>query len=51
MVYKEDTDDSTVSHIRRLSEEERVGQLARMLSGDQLTEAAIQNARELLKAN
>lgn len=51
MVYKEDTDDSTVSHIRRLSEDERVGQLARMLSGDQLTEAAIQNAKELLKAN
>lgn len=51
MVYKEDTDDATVSHIRQLSEEERVGQLARMLSGDQMTDAAIQNAKELLKAN
>ena len=51
LVYKEDTDDATVSHIRQLSDEERVGQLARMLSGDQLTEAAVQNAKELLKAN
>ncbi len=51
MVYKEDVDDATVSHIRQLSEEERVEQLARMLSGDQMTDAAIQNAKELLKAN
>lgn len=51
MVYKTDTDDSTVSHIRQLSADERVEPLARMLSGDQLTDAAIQNAKELLKAN
>lgn len=50
MVYKTDTDDATVSHIRQLSDEERVEQLARMLSGTQMTEAAMQNARELLKA-
>lgn len=48
-VYKEDTDTGTTSHLVRLSEEERVTEIAHMLSGETLTDAAIENARELLK--
>ena len=47
-VYKEDTDTGTNSHIRRLTDEERVQEIAYMLSGATLTEAAVQNARALL---
>ena len=39
-----------VSSISRLSDEERVTEVARMLSGSVLTDAAIANAKELLKA-
>ena len=44
----EDTADATVSHIRSLTTEERIGELAQMMSAGTLTEAAINNARELL---
>lgn len=47
-VYKEDTDDRTVSHIKPLSPDERVEELAKMLSGSTVTEAALANAKELL---
>lgn len=47
-VYKEDTDDATVSHIRTLTTDERIGELAQMMSSGTLTEAAINNAREML---
>ncbi|MBQ9560485.1 MAG: DNA repair protein RecN [Bacteroidaceae bacterium] len=47
-VYKTDESDSTTSHIVSLSTEERVEELARMLSGSTLTQAAIDNARALL---
>lgn len=48
-VYKEDNDEETTSHLIRLNEEERVTEIAHMLSGEDLTDAAIKNARELLK--
>lgn len=47
-VYKEDTETGTNSHIRRISDEERVQEIAHMLSGSTLTEAAMNNARALL---
>lgn len=47
-VYKEDTETGTHSHIRLLTDEERVKEIANMLSGATLTEAAMNNARELL---
>ena len=47
-VYKEDTDTATVSHIRSLTSEERISELAQMMSAGTLTEAAINNAREML---
>ena len=48
-VYKEDSDDDTTSHIVHLSNEERVEEIAHMLSGETITDAAIENARVLLK--
>lgn len=50
-VYKEDTETSTNSHIRLLTREERVREIANMLSGSTLTEAALNNARALLGFN
>ena len=48
-VYKEDTETGTNSHIRQLNEEERIHEIAHMLSGATLTEAALNNAKALLK--
>lgn len=47
-VYKEDDEQGTTSHIVRLTDEQRVEEVAHMLSGATLTEAALSNARELL---
>ena len=47
-VYKEDTADATVSHIRPLTTDERISELAQMMSAGTLTEAALNNAREML---
>ena len=47
-VYKEDTEDSTNSHIRPLTHEERINEIANMLSGATMTEAALNNAKALL---
>ncbi len=47
-VYKEDTDTGTNSHIRQLNNEERINEIAHMLSGATLTEAALNNAKALL---
>lgn len=48
-VFKEDNNDLTTSHIIRLTDEERINEIANMLSGSSLTQAAISNAKELLK--
>ena len=48
-VYKEDREDATLSHIVQLTSGQRVEEIAHMLSGETLTEAALQNARSLLK--
>lgn len=48
-VYKEDTDEQTFSHIRELTHEERVTEIAHMLSGNEISEAAVLNAKQLLK--
>lgn len=47
-VFKEDMDDRTLTRITLLSEDERVGALATMLSGSSVDEAALMNARSLL---
>lgn len=47
-VYKHDNESQTNSYIRRLTTEERVEEIAHMLSGATLTEAALNNAKALL---
>lgn len=49
-VYKDNSGDTTRTHLVRLSEHEREEEIARMLSGTVLTEAAVNNARSLLDA-
>jgi DNA repair protein RecN (Recombination protein N) len=49
-VYKDDTDNSTFTRVKLLSSEERILEVARLLSGSEVTETAMKNARELLKA-
>jgi DNA repair protein RecN (Recombination protein N) len=48
MVYKEDTETETQTHIAQLSADQRVREIARMLSGARITEQAIANARILM---
>lgn len=47
-VYKDDTDVATKTRIKKLNDDERVLEIAKMLSGDKPGESALQNARELL---
>ncbi len=49
-VYKDDTDDSTFTRVRLLTPDERILEVARLLSGSEVTETAIKNAKELLTA-
>ena len=48
-VSKEETKNGTVSHMTELNNEERITEIAQMLSGSAISDAAIQNAKELLK--
>ena len=48
-VYKEETKEGTKSRMSLLSDEERIQEIAQMLSGSDVTTAAINNAKELLK--
>ncbi|MDR0421257.1 MAG: DNA repair protein RecN [Prevotellaceae bacterium] len=50
-VYKEESIDTTNTNIRLLTPEERIMEIAKMLSGSDITKAAIDNAKELLKNN
>jgi len=50
-VYKEESDHSTITRVRLLKDDERVKEVARLLSGSTVTEAAMRNARELMKDN
>jgi DNA repair protein RecN (Recombination protein N) len=49
LVFKNEDSSGAETHIRRLSTDERVTEIARILSGSNLSEAAIENARALLK--
>ena len=48
-VSKEETAQGTTSRMQQLSDDERVSEIAQMLSGSDVSEAAISNAKELLK--
>jgi len=51
LVYKQTGKDFTQTYIRLLSKEERIGEIAKMLGGSRSGNAAIENAKELLKVN
>ena len=48
-VLKEETEEGTISRMTELTPEERVQEIAQMLSGSDVTDAALANAKELLK--
>ena len=48
-VYKKDDSEKTVSHVKELTAEERINEIASMLSGSKLNNAALENARVLIK--
>ncbi len=50
-VLKEETEEGTLSHMRELTQEQRIEEIAQMLSGSDITQAALANAKELLKKN
>lgn len=49
LVYKHDEGDRTVSHVKTLDNEERIREIARMLSGKEINDAALSNAKALLE--
>lgn len=50
-VFKQEEEQGTVSHIAKLSDAERIEEIAHMLSGETLTDAAIHNAQSLLDSS
>lgn len=48
-VLKEETDEGTISRMTELNPKERVEEIAQMLSGSDISEAALANAKELLR--
>lgn len=48
-VSKEETNEGTISRMTELSQQERVQEIAQMLSGSDVSEAALANAKELLR--
>lgn len=49
-IYKTDTNNKTVTNIKLLTSDEKVNEIAKMLSGEKLTTAAINNANELINS-
>ena len=50
-VYKYDDNDTTTTNIKLLNDDERIVEIAKMLSGESVTEAAFENAKDLLRFN
>ena len=48
-IYKTDNERETLTHVEQLSDQEHVMEIARMLSGKDLNQAAIENAKSLIK--
>ncbi|MEZ5149040.1 MAG: hypothetical protein R2759_18705 [Bacteroidales bacterium] len=49
MVYKDSTDEKTKTSLKRLNTDDRIIEIAKLLSGQEITEASVQSARHLLK--
>lgn len=50
-VSKTETPNGTISNMTQLNEQQRIEEIAQMLSGSNITKAALANARELLNVN
>jgi DNA repair protein RecN (Recombination protein N) len=50
-VYKNENDEQTNTYIQLLNQKERIGEIAQLLSGKNITEASIKNAEEMLSEN
>lgn len=50
-ISKDTTDDRTTTHVQQLSGDERVTEIARMISGASVTELTRQNAKEMIEQN
>ena len=48
-VWKEETQNGTASRVQELAQDDRIREIAQMLSGSDISEAAIENAKQLLK--
>jgi DNA repair protein RecN (Recombination protein N) len=51
LVYKEDTATATHTKVRKLNDNERVMEIAKMLSGSKITDTAIEHAKDLIEGN
>lgn len=49
-VYKDESGNETITRIKLLSADERITEVARLLSGSEITDTAVRNAKELIKA-
>jgi DNA repair protein RecN (Recombination protein N) len=47
-VFKDNSSKKTISSIKRLSDQERVEEIAKMIGGEKPSKVAVENARELL---
>lgn len=47
-VYKQDQHNTTTTHLKQLSEEERIVEIAQMIGGKNITDTTLANAKELL---
>ena len=50
-VFKTDTATQTITKVERLNDEEHITEVARMLSGSEVNQAALDNARALINSN
>ena len=48
-VYKDNSNDKTTSHIRKLDEKDRIAEIAKMIGGAKPSSIALENARELIR--
>lgn len=48
-VYKDNTADKAISKIKKLSREERIGEIAKMIGGEKPSAIAYENAKELIR--
>jgi DNA repair protein RecN (Recombination protein N) len=49
-VYKQDNQQKTSSYIKRLSQEERIVEIAKMISNEEISESSLHAAKTLLKS-